>query len=219
VSNQTLAGTAADVVLSDTPAASAEVVSVDSDRGFHCDSTARPIVCPLNYLQPGVTATVTVTLRPSVRGRLENTASVSADQADPGPSPNATTAATLVAGPPVLQALDPVLVARARGGRVVVSTRLSVDEPATVTATVHAVGSRARLLLRRGSVLGATVLHRRRPTISTARANGGEFDLGLRLARRQLRAARYEIEISAAAADGMTASLRLPFAARALDRR
>jgi hypothetical protein len=214
VSNQTLAGTATHVVLTDTPGTAADIVSAESDRGSGCDSTARPIVCPLGYLQPGVTATVTVTLRTSARGRLENTAGVSEDQADPGPSPNTTTAATLVAGPPVLQALAPLRVARARGGRIVVSTRLSVDEPATVTATVHAIGSQARLPLRHGSVLGATVLGHTRSRISTARAEGGAFDLALRLARRQLRAARYAIAVTAVAADGTTTSLRLPFSRR-----
>ena len=76
-------GGATGVSLVDTLPAGATFVSAKTTQGS-CSRAARKVTCALGDLASGTTATVTVVVRaPRLPGRLTNTASITADQADP----------------------------------------------------------------------------------------------------------------------------------------
>lgn len=87
-------------------------VQVTSKRGT-C-SVGPPVTCNLGVLGVGEGAAITISGRPSSIGQIQNTAQVSADQSDPDPSNNSSTATNLVeipgTGSPSI--LDPALSVR-----------------------------------------------------------------------------------------------------------
>jgi uncharacterized repeat protein (TIGR01451 family) len=76
-------GGATGVSVVDTLPAGARFVSAKTTQGS-CSRAARKVTCALGDLASGSTATVTVVVRaPRLPGRLTNSASIAADQADP----------------------------------------------------------------------------------------------------------------------------------------
>ena len=81
-------GAATGVSVVDTLPAGTTFVSAKTTQGS-CSRAARKVTCDLGELASGTSATVTVVVKaPSCPGRLTNTASITADQADPDTADN-----------------------------------------------------------------------------------------------------------------------------------
>lgn len=89
-------GTATNVVLLDTPTGVPwTFVATGSDPA--CTSNGVTISCAAGTIAPGGSRSLTVTIRPSAVGQLNNTAEVSATELDPVPTNNTDTLTTMIA--------------------------------------------------------------------------------------------------------------------------
>jgi uncharacterized repeat protein (TIGR01451 family) len=79
--------TANGVVLTDTLPASVTFVGANASQGS-CAHAAGVVTCSLGPLAAGAVATVTIQVTPNAPGTITNTASVTANEADPDPSDN-----------------------------------------------------------------------------------------------------------------------------------
>jgi len=73
----------------------AAFVSASSSQGT-CSQAGGTVTCSLGSLAPGANASVTIKVDPKLIGRVNDTATVHADQVDPQPANNSATASTLV---------------------------------------------------------------------------------------------------------------------------
>ena len=204
VGNASATGSATDVVLRVQLPTGAGDVESSSDRGSPC-SGALEVLCPLNFIPGGRTATVTITARLTARGRQTAVAAVTALQASTDPSAAQASVSVQVQGKPTLTVETPVRTGHSAGA-VTVSAAVSLDEPATVT--VRCLGPRGGMLaLLKGSAVGKTVLSRAKRSV-TVQAAAGNLRIALRLAPDTERG---RLVIQATDSDGETATLSLPF--------
>jgi uncharacterized repeat protein (TIGR01451 family) len=82
------------VSLGETLPASVTLLRVTTSQG-QC-SGAGTVVCALGNLAPGASATVAVTVRPTIRGTLSTSASVTATESDPERGNNTASQSTVV---------------------------------------------------------------------------------------------------------------------------
>ena len=204
VGNATLTGSATDVVLSVQLPPGAEMTSSASERGAGCNGT-REVVCPLDFIPGGRTATITITAPLTTRGAQTAVATVTAQQAPVDPSAAQASVTVNVQGRPRLAVKRPISTTRTARA-VTVSATVSIDEPSTVT--VRCLGRTGKvLLLLEGSVVGKSVL--RRPSSGiTVRSPGGNLRLSLKVAPRTKRGT---VLVRATDADRKTATMALPF--------
>lgn len=86
---------ATDVVLDDRLPSQSDFVSTTSTAG-KCDDKGVRVTCQLGQLAKGATATVTIQVRPTKIGTIDNTASVDSVETDPVPVNDTATASTRV---------------------------------------------------------------------------------------------------------------------------
>lgn len=89
------------VLVSDTPPASATLVSFGASQGS-CTLISGTIWCSLGAIAPGESATVTVVVNPTATGTIVNTASAQNDEVDFNTANNSSSASTTVLNPPVI---------------------------------------------------------------------------------------------------------------------
>ncbi len=92
-------GEATDVVLTNTLAGAATVVSATTSQGS-CTPAGPTVVCSLGTLASGAAATVTIVAVPSALGLLSDTATVAAEGPDPNPANDSATETTNVTNSP-----------------------------------------------------------------------------------------------------------------------
>lgn len=86
---------ATNVVLEDRMPAQSDFVSATSTVG-KCDEKGTRVTCQLGNLAKGATATVTIVVRPTKAGTIDNTATVDSVETDPVPVNDSATASTRV---------------------------------------------------------------------------------------------------------------------------
>ena len=202
-------GVAARVRLNVTLPAGLGLVAASPDQGG-CTRT-RPLSCELGSLAPGESATVTVFVRPTVRGVLVLGASVDAAGADRDPSTNHARAVVTVRGAPrlALQSRAP-LVPGGRARATVVSARIRIDEAARLTASVRGRATPTSLVLLPGSTATPGTVRKRASALDVDVRAAGTVRFVLRVQRAALRAGRrYTLVVEARDWQGERATLRV----------
>jgi len=87
--------TATGVTVTDPVPGGSVFVSASSSQGT-CSQAQGTVTCTLGALAPGATASVTIKTDPKLLGRVNDTASVRANEVDPQPANNSATASTFV---------------------------------------------------------------------------------------------------------------------------
>jgi uncharacterized repeat protein (TIGR01451 family) len=206
--------TATGVQFVDEPQASARVLSVVASAGS-CSGDAR-ITCALGSLANGASAVVSVTLASAGTTLLSNATRASADQADPQADNNSVRLETAVldghSGAPQLStgsgAFEPPLSARAEGRARVVTTYVSIDEPAAITVRVLDRSGKVVTLLA-GSRLN--YVPSGKPHSSLPLAVDRARRVPMRLLIDAHEGLRYRIEVRAVSADGASSVATIPF--------
>jgi len=205
-------GSATGVVLAVTLPAGVDLVSPPTfDRGLGCSETAR-VVCRLDFIPGGRTATVTITARVTARGSLTATASAHADQpfSDPAAA-EASTAITVKGAPKLVPSTASPLQVRRTTGAVLVSASVTLDERVTLVARAVNPRTQRPLPLLSGTTLGDVTLRSRGDRIATSVGPGNvRVLLRIPLASAQ-RAAAYSLALKATDQDGLSTSLALRF--------
>jgi uncharacterized protein DUF11 len=206
------AGSATGVVLTVTLPAGTDLVSTPTfDRGSGCSETA-PVVCQLDFIPGGRTATVTITARVTTRGSLTAKASAHADQ--PFSNPAAAEASTTIivrAAPKLVLSTAGPLQVRRTGGAVQVSASVTLDERVTLAARAVNPRSQRSLPLLPGTTLGDVTLRSQGDRIVTS-AGPGDVKVLLRIPPAWVqRTAAYSFALKATDKDGLTTSLTLRF--------
>ena len=88
--------TATGVVVTDDIPNQADLQSVSTSQGAACPKTD-PVSCNLGTLASGATGTVTIIVKPKVKGVIKNTASVTGNEEDPTPANSSSVSTTYVA--------------------------------------------------------------------------------------------------------------------------
>jgi uncharacterized repeat protein (TIGR01451 family) len=129
--------TATGVTTSDTLPVGLTLVSATASQGS-CSGTAT-IICNLGVLSKGASATITIVVTPTQAGGISNTASVTANEADPNANNNSATQVSTI-NPVIRQltALSPADLWVGQGGR---NKKLKLDLLAEVLVNGQVVGS------------------------------------------------------------------------------
>jgi uncharacterized repeat protein (TIGR01451 family) len=114
---------ATSVSVTDTLPASVTSVTSSTTQGT-CVGTG-PVTCSIGTLANGASATVTINATPTAQGQLSNTASTTANEADPDTSNNSATATTLVEAP-----ASPVLTDQNLSVKTIIN---GLDQPTSMT--------------------------------------------------------------------------------------
>jgi len=206
-------GTATGVQLSIDLPPGLEFRSSSAERGPGC-TLETAIVCDLQFLPGGRTATVRARLLVVGRGALAVTAAVRADQADPVPANNAATATTVASGAPTLLLVESLVEEKPPPrGVVTVTATVSIDEPAALTLTaIDSKGRRLRLLA--GSSLPGRMLRANALELNGRAQNAGTIAVRARLRGQTIvGGAEYRrLVLRAQDADGLRSSIAIPFA-------
>lgn len=168
-------------------------------------------------LAPGATATITLTLAPTVAsGAMTATFRVSSNEPDPQPTNNVAMVTTPVlaghAGPPVLQgtggAFAPPLFARRSGAAWVVLTRVHVDEASTILVRVVDGAGREQTMLP-GTLVDYLPAGRPHTRIPHVVGGAGWVPLQVRVAGAAGRS--YAVVVGATGPDGSAATTSIGF--------
>jgi hypothetical protein len=204
VSDAGSTGSATGVVLTFAVPPGVTVLTAQADRGPGCTGS-QSVVCPLDFVPGGRTATVTIVARPTARGTLTAATSAVADQPAADPASSRSVATITVRGTPQVAVVTPARV-RSTGNTTVVTASLSIDEPASLT--LRAFGPRGKALtLLPGSSIGHTGLHKRKSAVTAAVAKG-PITVVVRLRARPRRG---RLTVQATDRDGMSSTHSLPF--------
>ena len=117
------------------------------------------------------------------------------------------------AGPPKLSQVPPKpLRALAANGNLRLTTRIRVDESATVTVAVQSVQTGASVSSLKGSSLGPSTLKKAAPKLTATTAGAAMLNLNLLLpSAKLLRGKRYTVLVTASAPQGTRSVLQLGF--------